>query len=209
VPARFVPGAAGSVRSAAMSPVDPVPYRIAGIAGSLRRASFNKSLLAHAAAVAPPSLAIDVLPDALRLPLFDQDLEDAGDPDEVVALRAALAEADGLLLVTPEYNFGVPGPVKNMVDWMSRPPGRAPLRDKPVLLMGASTGRLGGTVQAQGQLRISLAVVGAHVMASPPVLVAEAGTRFDGDVLVDEPTQKIVALALARFADFVATHRPR
>jgi chromate reductase, NAD(P)H dehydrogenase (quinone) len=185
------------------------PYRIAGIAGSLRRDSFNKRLLGHAAAAAPPSLEIDVLPDALRLPLFDQDLEEAGDPAEVVALRTALAEADGLLLVTPEYNFGVPGPVKNLVDWMSRPPGRSPLRDKPVLLMGASTGRLGGTIQAQGQLRVSLGVLGAHVMPSPPVLVAEAGTRFDGDTLADDPTQKIVALALARFADFVAALRPR
>ncbi len=176
---------------------------VLGIVGSLRRASFNRRLLCHAAAVAPPRLAIDVAHDLIRLPLFDEDLERDGLPPEVVAVQERIRAADAVLLATPEYNFGVPGTVKNFVDWASRPPGRGPLVGKPVALIGASTGRVGGTVQAQGQLRVSLAVIGAHVMPSPPILVAEAHQRFEEELLVDEPTGKILGIALDRFLTFI------
>ena len=154
---------------------------------------------------------------ALRLPLFDEDLEVDGPPAEVEAQQAAVRAADALIIATPEYNFGVPGPVKNWLDWMSRPPRKGPLVGKPVLLAGVSTGRTGGTVQAQGQLRISLAVVGAHVVAHPPVLVAEAADRFDGPDVTDEMTATVSDLALRRLAELttamgaplIAFHRPR
>lgn len=181
--------------------------RVVGIAGSLRRESYNRRLLAAAVELAPEGLRIEPV-EVLRLPLFDQDLEADGDPDEVLAMRSALDGAGGVLLATPEYNFGVPGPVKNLVDWASRPPGRGPLVGKPVMLMGASTGRLGGTVQAQSSLRISLAVCGAAVLPSPPVLVAEAAQRFDGDELTDEATRKVLGVALARFAEWIRSVRP-
>ena len=99
--------------------------------------------------------------------------------------------------------------MKNFVDWASRPPGGGAFIGKPVALIGASTGRVGGTVQAQGQLRISLAVIGAHVMPSPPILVAEAHTRFDEELLIDEPTDKILGIALSRFLDFIDALGPR
>ena len=153
--------------------------------------------------MAPPRLAIDVAGDLIRLPLFDEDLERDGLPPEVVAAQERIRAADAVLLATPEYNFGVPGTVKNFVDWASRPPGRGPLVGKPVALIGASTGRVGGTVQAQGQLRVSLAVIGAHVMPSPPILVAEAHQRFEEELLVDEPTGKILGIALDRFLTFI------
>ena len=182
---------------------------VVGVIGSLRAASFNRRLLHHAAAIAPERLRIDVAPDLIRLPLFDEDLEADGLPADVVAVQQRIRAADGVLLATPEYNFGVPGPVKNFVDWASRPPGRGAFVGKPVALIGASTGRVGGTVQAQGQLRISLAVIGAHVMPSPPILVAEAHTRFEEELLIDEPTDKILGIALSRFLDFIDALSPR
>ncbi len=182
---------------------------VLGVIGSLRAASFNRRLLHHAAAIAPERLRVDVATDLIRLPLFDEDLEADGLPADVVAVQQRIRAADGVLLATPEYNFGVPGPVKNFVDWASRPPGGGAFIGKPVALIGASTGRVGGTVQAQGQLRISLAVIGAHVMPSPPILVAEAHTRFDEELLIDEPTDKILGIALSRFLDFIDALSPR
>ncbi len=182
---------------------------VLGVIGSLRAASFNRRLLHHAAAIAPERLRVDVATDLIRLPLFDEDLEADGLPADVVAVQERIRAADGVLLATPEYNFGVPGPVKNFVDWASRPPGGGAFIGKPVALIGASTGRVGGTVQAQGQLRISLAVIGAHVMPSPPILVAEAHTRFDEELLIDQPTDKILGIALSRFLDFIDALSPR
>ncbi len=180
-----------------------------GIVGSLRRDSFNRRLLQWAAKIAPAQLQIEVDSDLIRLPLFDEDLEvDGSYPPEVDALHERIRTADAVLLATPEYNFGIPGPVKNLIDWASRPAMRGPLIGKPVALIGASTGRLGGTVQAQGQLRISLASTGAHVLPWPSVLVAEAHKRFEGDELSDEMTAKVLKMALDRFVDFAAAVSP-
>lgn len=180
---------------------------VVGIVGSLRGDSYNRRFLHWLAGRAPDTMTIDVHDDALRLPLFDEDLEVDGPPAEVEAQQAAVRAADALIIATPEYNFGVPGPMKNWLDWMSRPPRKGPLVGKPVLLAGVSTGRTGGTVQAQGQLRISLAVVGAHVVAHPPVLVAEAADRFDGPDVTDEMTATVSDLALRRLAELTTAMR--
>ncbi|CAN5782972.1 NAD(P)H-dependent FMN reductase [soil metagenome] len=179
------------------------PRRVLGVVGSLRRGSYNRLLLEHAATRAPDRLRIDVTTDLIRLPLFDEDLEVDGLPDEVAAMHERIREVDAVLLASPEYNFGVPGPVKNFIDWASRPPGRGPLVGKPVALIGASTGRVGGTVQSQGQLRITLAVIGAHVLPSPPVLVSEARKRFSNGALIDESTDTVLGIALDQFLWFV------
>jgi chromate reductase len=184
--------------------VPPVRH-VVGVVGSLRKDSFNGRLLRHAAEVAPDRLALHVHDDLLRLPLFDEDLEIGGLPDEVIRMQEVLAGSDGIVLASPEYNFGVPGPVKNFVDWASRPVGRGPLVGKPVALIGASISRIGGTLQAQGQLRVSLAIIGAHVLPSPPVLVTEAHDRFDGHVLIDEPSEKVLRYALGKFLDWIDT----
>jgi chromate reductase, NAD(P)H dehydrogenase (quinone) len=186
----------------------PPVRHVLGVVGSLRRGSFNRRLLAHAAEVAPARLKLDVATDLIRLPLFDEDLETDGLPEVVVAMQERIRTADAMLLATPEYNFGVPGPVKNFIDWASRPPGGGPLVGKPVAIIGASTGRVGGTVQAQGQLRITLAVLGAHVLPYPPILVAEAHTRFEEELLVDEPTERILRIALERFLELIDTLAP-
>jgi len=100
------------------------PRRVLGVVDSLRRQSFNRLSLEHAAARAPDRLQIDIAPDLIRLPLFDEDLELDGLPDDVAAMQERIRAADALLLASPEYNFGVPGPVKNFIDWASRPPRR-------------------------------------------------------------------------------------
>ena len=187
---------------------EPPVRHVLGVVGSLRRDSYNRRLLAHAAAIAPDRLKLDVGTDLIRLPLFDEDLETDGLPEVVAEMQDRIRSADAVLLATPEYNFGVPGPVKNFIDWASRPPGRGPLVGKPVALIGASTGRVGGTVQAQGQLRVTLAVIGAHVLPSPPILVAEAESRFDGERLIDEATGRILGIALERFLAFIDAFAP-
>jgi len=124
--------------------------------------------------------------DIRALPFYDGDVETAGDPEPVVALKDAIREADALLIATPEYNRGIPGGLKNAVDWASRPPLGSPLAGKHVAMMGASTGR-GGTALAQQQLREALEFPRAVVLDEPQLLVAEAYLHFDdhGD-LVDE-----------------------
>ena len=174
--------------------------RVMALLGSLRAKAFSRGLLHAALDLAPPGLAIAPYPAIRDLPFFDQDLEDAGDPPPVVAFKAALARADALLLVSPEYNSGTSAVLKNAIDWASR--GRTPLIGMPVALLTSSPGPLGG-VRCQIQLRQTLHGIGAVVMPAPDVLVGQAVTRFASDLrLTDETTRKFVADQLARFEDF-------
>src|SRR5919201_4818938 len=156
---------------------------ILGIAGSLREGSYNRALLRVARELLPAGVELREL-DLRQLPFYDGDVEAAGDPEPVVALKDAIRSADALLIATPEYNRGVPGVLKNAIDWASRPPLGSPLAGKPVAIMGASTGR--GTARAQEQLRAALEFSRAQVLAEPEVLVPEAYMRFDEGRLVDE-----------------------
>jgi chromate reductase len=151
--------------------------KLLGIAGSLREGSYNRSLLRAARELLPEGVEL-VEFDIGSLPFYDGDLEAAGDPEPVAALKDAIRDADALLIATPEYNRGVPGVLKNAVDWASRPPLGSPLAGKQVALMGASTGR-GGTALAQQQLRQALEFPRAAVLDEPEVLVPEAYMRFD------------------------------
>ena len=159
--------------------------KLLGIAGSLREGSYNRSLLRAARELLPEGAEL-VEFEIGGLPFYDGDVEAAGDPEPVVALKDAVRDADALLIATPEYNRGVPGVLKNAVDWASRPPLGSPLAGKPVALMGASTGR-GGTALAQQQLREALEFPRASVLDEPQVLVPEAYMRFDDQgELMDE-----------------------
>jgi chromate reductase len=151
--------------------------RILGIAGSLREGSYNRSLLRAARELLPQGVELVEL-DPRSLPFYDGDVEAAGDPEAVVALKEAIRDADALLIATPEYNRGVPGVLKNAIDWASRPALASPLAGKPVAVIGASTGR-GGTARAQEQLRAALEFSRATVLEQPEVLVPEAFMRFD------------------------------
>lgn len=177
--------------------------RLLGIAGSLRQGSYNRGLLRAARELTPEGVELEEL-DIRGLPFYDGDLEAAGDPERVTELKDAIRRADALLIATPEYNRGVPGGLKNAIDWASRPPLASPLTGKPVAIMGASTG-LGGTARAQQQLRDALGFPGAHVLEEH-VLVPEAFLRFDENgELTDEETRGEVAELVAAL---VGTARP-
>ena len=158
---------------------------ILGIAGSLREGSYNRALLRTAGELLPQGVEL-VEHEIGTLPFYDGDVEAAGDPETVVRLKQAIREADGLLIATPEYNRGVPGVLKNAVDWASRPPVASPLTGKPVAIVGASTGR-GGTARAQEQLRAALEFSRAEVLEQPEVLVPEAFMRFDERMELVDP----------------------
>jgi chromate reductase, NAD(P)H dehydrogenase (quinone) len=162
--------------------------RFLGFAGSLRRASYNRGLIRAAIDLAPPGIVVEAfgLDD---LPFYNQDVEDAGEPASVVAFKAAIARADALLVATPEYNHGVPGVLKNAIDWASRPRVTSPLRDRPVAVMGASPGN-GSTARAQAQLRDAFVFTGACVMPLPELLIGGAGGHFDHDGNLTDPAMR-------------------
>ena len=170
---------------------------VLGIAGSLRAGSFNRSLLRAAQELAPAGMQITAF-DLAPIPLYNADVEAKGDPEPVAALKSAIRQADALLIATPEYNFGVPGVLKNAIDWASRPPGKSVLEGKPAALLGATPGH-GGTARAQLALRQSFVFTRTAVLPGPEVLVAEAPERFGEDgTLRDESTRKHVRDLLER-----------
>jgi chromate reductase len=159
--------------------------RILGISGSLRDRSYNRALLQAARELAPDGVEVEEF-DLAAIPLYDPDVEAAGDPLPVAALREAVRNADALLFATPEYNRGTSGVLKNAIDWLSRPAMASVLRWKPTAVIGASTGR-GGTRRAQQQVRDALLFPGAIVLDEPEVAVALAWESFEEDGrLVDE-----------------------
>lgn len=164
--------------------------KILGIAGSLRKASFNAAALRAAQQLAPAGVTIDIF-DLSPLPVFNQDLE-ATPPASAVQFKAAIRAADAILISTPEYNYSVPGVLKNAIDWASRPYGDSAWTGKPIAIMGASPGAL-GTARAQYHLRQSFIFLDAHLLNKPEVMIANAGQRFDGEGnLTDEKTRELI-----------------
>ncbi len=163
--------------------------RAVAIAGSLRAASYNRGLLRAAQDVAPQGLAITIS-DLAPIPLYNADVEAHGDPQPVAQLKAAVREADALLIAVPEYNYGVSGVLKNTIDWLSRPPEPSVLHSKPAALMGASL-TMAGTARAQLQLRQAFVYTQTWVMPPPPeILVAHAQEKFDArGELTDQDTR--------------------
>ena len=180
--------------------------RFVAFAGSLRRGSFNRALLRAAQELASGTMDIEVI-EIGELPFYNADVESHGDPPSVAAYKAALGDADGALIATPEYNDGIPGVLTNAIDWASRLPGRAPLSGKPVAIMGASPSRI-GTARAQLHLRQLLSHVHARVLPPPELLIASAHERFDKSLrLTDETTRDVLAKLLQRFARWIARER--
>ncbi|MFL5403379.1 MAG: NADPH-dependent FMN reductase [Gemmatimonadales bacterium] len=180
--------------------------RIVAFAGSLRRGSFNRALIRAAEALAPDSMTIETI-EIGALPFYNADVEAAGDPPGVMAFKAALTQADGLLIATPEYNDGIPAVLTNAIEWGSRLPGRSPLIGKPVAIMGASPSQT-GTARAQLHLRQLLSHVQARVLPPPEVLIAKAHEKFDAKLgLKDEGTRKVLADLLMRFSRWIGRER--
>ena len=153
--------------------------RVLGVAGSLRLGSLNRALLRAAMKLSPSGMTLDTF-DLADVPLYNGDVEAAGDPAGVAAFKDAIRAADAVLFVTPEYNHGVPGVMKNAVDWASRPARDAALNGKPVGIIGASPGAT-GTARGQSQLRQAFEFTNSFCMPQPEVLVFRAHEKFDAN----------------------------
>jgi chromate reductase, NAD(P)H dehydrogenase (quinone) len=177
----------------------PEPVTFLGIAGSLRRRSYNRGLIRAAVELAPSGITV-VPYDLADVPLYNGDVEAEGDPEPVARFKRAIAAADGLLIATPEYNHCIPGVLKNAIDWASRPARQSVLSGRPVAVMGASTGR-GATARAQAHLRDGLAYTNGFVLPLPEVLVGQAAERFDDEInLTDPHTRENIVDLLKSFA---------
>ena len=185
-----------------------MPHVIA-LSGSLRRGSYNTALVRAAAELAPADLTID-LASIREIPLYDADLDQpGGQPPAVTELKQRIARADGLLLATPEYNYGVPGVLKNTIDWLSRPAADIPrvFGGLPTGLVGASGGP-SGTRLGQAAWLPTLRALQVLLFTATGVLVAHAPRVFDAEGrLTDDATREVVRDYLARFAHFVTAHR--
>jgi len=187
------------------------PLRILCLAGSLRRASWNRRLLQAAASLAPAGVEAEVYDALATVPLFDEDLERAEPegPPGVRALRIAIAASDGLVIATPEYNHALPGVLKNALDWLSResPHGEV-LTERPVAVLGASSGPW-GTRLAQASLRQVLHTCGALVMPSPTLFMARAADHFDAQgALADDAARASLQRFMGAFAGWVGRVAP-
>jgi chromate reductase, NAD(P)H dehydrogenase (quinone) len=164
--------------------------KVLGISGSLRKGSYNSAALRAAQGLAPQGMTIDIA-EIGDIPLYNEDVRSDGLPSSVERLRGAIAAADALLVVSPEYNFSVPGVLKNAIDWASRPPNQ-PFDGKPVAIMGASGG-LFGTARAQYHLRQMLIFLNAFPVNKPEVMIGQAQTKFDeAGNLTDEATREFI-----------------
>jgi chromate reductase len=178
--------------------------KILGISGSLRAGSFNSALLRAAVELAPAGMKIDQYRGLRDLPHYDQDLDTDEPPGPVADLRARVRAADGVLFATPEYNYGVPGVLKNAVDWVSRPVATSPLKRKPVAVMGAAPGAF-GAVRAQLSLRQTLLWTDSDVLTKPELMVFQARERFDpkGE-LTDPQTRQLLTALLGALERLIA-----
>ena len=150
--------------------------RVLGVSGSLRAGSHNTRLLRAAAELLPPGAELEVFEGLGEIPPFDADIE-GSPPPAVLALKEAIAQADAVLIATPEYNHSIPGVLKNALDWVSRPIAANPMRGKPALVIGASTGMF-GAVWAQAETRKVLGALGARVL-DEELPVAQAPNGLD------------------------------
>jgi chromate reductase len=177
-----------------------------GISGSLRAGSLNTALLRAAVGLVPEGVTLKI-GDIADIPLYHGDVEAEGLPGAVQALRAEIKAADALVFATPEYNYSIPGVLKNAIDWASRPPEH-PFAGKPIAIMGASPGAL-GSARAQYHLRQMFIFMDGKLLNKPEVMVAGAMGKFDAQGnLTDEPTRQIVAAQLAALKAWTLQLRP-
>jgi chromate reductase, NAD(P)H dehydrogenase (quinone) len=185
----------------------PETTRVLGVAGSLRAGSFNRSLLRAAIELAPAGMEIGTFEGLGEIPPYNADVEAAGEPAPVAAWKDAIRNADALLFVTPEYNYGIPGVLKNAFDWASRPAGKSPLNRKPAGIMGVSGGN-SGTARAQLALRQSFVFTETYGMLRPEVLVPRGAEKFDAEGrLTDERTREAVRKFLEAFRLWIGRFR--
>jgi chromate reductase len=179
-------------------------FNIAVICGSLRKASFNAALARALPGLAPAGLSLQPAPPWHTFPIYNaDDHASTGIPADVITWADAIRAADGVIIVSPEYNWGVPGGLKNAIDWVSRLKD-VPFKDKPVALQSCSGGLLGGG-RMQYHLRMSLTSIDALMFGKPEVFVNFSAKKFDEKTLAltDQPTIDMVKAQLAGFEKFV------
>jgi chromate reductase len=169
--------------------------RILGIAGSLRKQSYNRAALRAAQQIVPEGATLEIF-ELEGIPLYNQDLNDTP-PEPVRDLKAKVRAADAILFVTPEYNFSIPGVLKNAIDWASRANRENVWAGKPVALMGVSTGLLGSS-RAQYHLRQVFVFLDMHPINKPEVMIAKAAEKFDAELNLTDPTARDLVAALLK-----------
>ncbi len=174
--------------------------KIIGFAGSLRKESYNRALLRAAQELAPDNVELEIF-DLEGLPLFNQDLENDPHP-KVADFKSRIRAADAILIATPEYNYSIPGVLKNAIDCASRPYGDNAFAGKPVAIMGASIG-MTGTARAQYHLRQSFVFLDVYPLNSPEVMVSYAGEKnFPGGRLADQKSRDMIKQLLVNLAEW-------
>ena len=178
---------------------------VISICGSLRRGSYNRMLLNSLPELAPDGMKITESP-TIEMPLYNADVQEKGFPAAAKALSDAIRAADGVMIVTPEYNYSAPGVLKNAIDWVSRMPDQ-PFIGKPVAFQSASQGPLGGA-RVQYHMRQMMVFLDAMPFNKPEIFVGAAQTKMDDakGVLKDQPTRDIIKQQLAGFAKFIERH---
>ena len=179
------------------------PLHFVTLLGSLRKASFNAAVARALPELAPEGISITPLGSIGDFPHYDQDVQDAGFPPPVLAMAEQIQAADGVIIVTPEYNYSIPGALKNAIDWLSRVSPQ-PLDGKPVAIQTASPGMIGGA-RAQYHLRQSLVFLDAYVLNRPEVMIGQVAAKVDPETLTltDDSTRKFISgqiIALAALA---------
>jgi chromate reductase len=186
-------------------PKDCMMAKVLTICGSLRKGSFNKMLVKALPGLAPAGMTITGSP-TIEMPLYNADLQAEGFPSAATALSDAIRAADGVIFVSPEYNYTIPGALKNAIDWVSRTPDQ-PFANKPVAIQSATGGPLGGG-RMQYHMRTMLVFLDAVVFNKPEIFVGMAQTKFDEKTgeLKDETTRNFVRQQLEGFAKFIEKH---
>jgi chromate reductase len=180
---------------------DSPQVQVLAICGSLRKGSFNRMAMQAAIARAPAAMTVTEGPIG-DIPLYNEDVRAEGDPPAVARLKEQVKAADALLFATPEYNYGMPGVLKNAIDWVSRPPSSSPFDGKPVAILGASMGMM-ATVRSQLQLRQTCLALNMQPVTRPEVLIAQAQNRFEPDgTLKDEMTGKFIGQLMQALYDW-------
>jgi chromate reductase len=175
-------------------------FKILGIAGSLRQKSYNKGALRAAQELLPPGVTLEVF-DLAGIPPFSED-DEANPPQRVIEFKKEIRAADAILISTPEYNYSIPGILKNAIDWASRPYGDSAWTGKPVAIMGASIGSI-GTARAQYHLRQCFVFLNMFPVNKPEVMIANAAERFDAESnLTDERTKAHIRDLLQSLVDW-------
>ena len=180
--------------------------KVLGICGSLRKASLNMAALRACNELLPAGMTLQITSIA-DIPMYNQDVFDAGMPEPVKRIRGEIAAADGILFASPEYNFSVSAPLKNVIDWASRPPNQS-FHDKPCAMFSCAVGPLGGA-RNQYDLRRILVQLWAYPLPRPEVFIGNAPTKFADGRLTDETTRKFLSELLAGFKAWIERMQPK